>query len=144
MLDSYQDLIDDLIGTPTALREGLDGWDGPVPPEAAAVIAELRDRDLAVLERLQTMLRQRDPVLRPLPGETRERAEATDPEAALAGFNGARGEVISLLMNLTLRDWERTAIDASGGKIALDEEVERHVEFDEEHVSRFRRVVGLG
>ncbi len=138
MLDSYQDLIDELIGTPTVFREALDAWHGAVPAEAATLIAELRDRDLAVLERLQTMLRQRDPVLRPLPGETRERTEATDPEAALAGFNGARGEVISLLMNLTLRDWERTAIDAGGKKIAMDEEVERHVEFDEEHVARFR------
>ncbi len=140
MLDSYQDLIDELIGTPTALREGLDGWAGPGPvPEAAArLIAALRDRDLAVLERLQTMLRQRDPVLKALPEGERARSEATDPEAALVGFNGARGEVISLLMNLTLRDWERTAIDAGGKKIAMDEEVERHVEFDEEHVARFR------
>lgn len=138
MLDSYQDLIDELIGTPTALREGLDGWEGPVPAEAARLIAELRDRDLAVLERLQTMLRQRDPVLKALPEGGRARSEATDPEAALVGFNGARGEVISLLMNLTLRDWERSAIDAGGAKIALDEEVERHVEFDEDHVARFR------
>jgi len=144
MLDSYQDLIDELIGTPTALREGLDGWEGPVPAEAARLIAELRDRDLAVLERLQTMLRQRDPVLKPLPDVARVRSEATDPEAALVGFNGARGEVISLLMNLTLRDWERSAIDAGGAKIALDEEVERHVEFDEEHVARFREAVSKG
>ena len=65
MLDSYQDLIDELIGTPTILRQGLDERSGAVPAEAARLIAALRDRDLAVLERLQTMLRQRDPVLRP-------------------------------------------------------------------------------
>ena len=141
MLDSYQDLIDELLGTPTILRQGLDKRSGAVPPEAARLIAALRDRDLAVLERLQTMLRQRDPVLRPLP-EERVRSEDPDPEAALAGFSTARGEVISLLMNLTLRDWERTAIDASGGKIMLDEEVERHVEFDEEHVERFKTAIG--
>ena len=140
MLDSYQDLIDELLGTPTILRQGLDERSGASRPEAARLIAALRDRDLAVLERLQTMLRQRDPVLRPLP-EARVRSEDPDPEAALAGFSTARGEVISLLMNLTLRDWERTAIDASGGKIMLDEEVERHVEFDEEHVERFKAAI---
>jgi hypothetical protein len=39
-------------------------------------------------------------------------------------------------MNLTLRDWERTAIDENGDKLVLADEVERHVEFDEDHQGR--------
>jgi hypothetical protein len=130
MLDAYRDLIEELTGTPTELRRALDA--APAQgPQAAPLIAALRDRDKAVYDRLQTMLRRRDPVLAPLPADAASDATATDAEAVLAGFNPIRGELVSLLMNLTLRDWERTAIDESGEETALADEVERHVEYDE-------------
>jgi hypothetical protein len=50
----------------------------------------------------------------------------------------ARGDLVSLLMNLNLKDWERAAIDEHEGEVTLAEEVERHVEFDETHRRRFR------
>ena len=138
MLDNYRDLIDELLGTPTALRQ-LAAARGALPAAAARLIAELRDRDRAVLERLQTMTRQRDPYLRALrPVEP----AWTDDAALLDEFDAARGDLVSLLMNLTLRDWERTAIDEADGAITVADEVERHVEFDEEHVALLRRAFG--
>ena len=140
MLDAYRDLIDSLLGTPTTLRRLVAGRSGEnLPLELASVVAELRDRDLAVLQRLQTMTRQRDPYLRALPA-----VQASAPEeigALLEGFDAARGDLVSLLMNLTLRDWERTAIDEVEGEITVADEVERHVEFDEEHLSRIQEVL---
>ena len=138
MLDNYRDLIDELLGTPTALRQ-LAAARGALPAAAARLIAELRDRDRAVLERLQTMTRQRDPYLRAL--RPVEPAWADDA-ALLDEFDAARGDLVSLLMNLTLRDWERTAIDEADGAITVADEVERHVEFDEEHVAQLRRAIG--
>ena len=132
MLDTYRDLIEELTGTPAALRRALDAGGG-ASAAAAGLIAELRDRDRAVYDRLQTMLRQRDPVLSPLPAPA---GGATDAEAALEGFNAIRGELVSLLMNLTLRDWERTAIAETGDEVVLADEVERHVDFDEDHRAR--------
>ena len=128
MLDAYRDLIEDLTATPAAIRRALDAGEGE-PAAAAELIAELRDRDRAVYDRLQTMLRQRDPVLRPFPAPI---GGERDAEAALDGFNAIRGELVSLLMNLTLRDWERTAIAEAGDEVVLADEVERHVEFDED------------
>ena len=53
MLDSYRDLIDELLGTPAVLRGLLDAGNGrALPPAAAALIAELRDRDRWVLRRV--------------------------------------------------------------------------------------------
>ena len=143
MLDDYQDLIDELLGTPKALRELLTGA-GPAgaPPEVVALVAELRDRDLAVLGRLQTIQRARDPVLKPLPTGAARPAAGESAEEVLAGFDRARGELVSLLMNLTLRDWERRAIDEAAGEITLAGEVERHVEFDEDHLARIRAAAG--
>ncbi len=140
MLDSYRDLIDELLGTPTLLRELIDAGGGQaLPPTVAALIAELRDRDRWVLGRVQTMTRERHPVLR-------GSAQATgivpvEASAMLDGFDTARGDLVSLLMNLTLKDWERTAIDETGSEVAVIDEVERHVEFDEDHVARIRQAI---
>ena len=45
----------------------------------------------------------------------------------------ARGDLGSLLINLSLKDWTRTAVDETGSEITLADEIERHVEFDELH-----------
>jgi hypothetical protein len=136
MLDNYRDLIDELLGTPTALRGLVGDRAAPeVPPAALAAIAGLRDRDRAVLGRLQAMLQRRDAYL-PALAATEPVPTPGEPTALLAEFDTARGELVSLLMNLTLKDWERTAIDAVAGEITLADEVERHVEFDEAAVAR--------
>ena len=116
-----------------------DGAGGALSPEALSLVAEMRDRDLAVTDRLQAFMREPDPHLPVLatagaavPGETAE---------LLAGMDQARGDLVSLLMNLALKDWERTATHDVDGEITLADEVERHVEFDENHLSRLRATV---
>ena len=146
MLDSYRDLIDELLGTPKALRDLVaQRGDAGASPAALAQIAELRDRDEIVLERLQTILREQNAHLRPLPeaGST-PFAGNEGAEALLAAFDTARGELVSLLMNLTLKDWERTATHETEGEIALADEVERHVEFDEAHRARIGEAMATG
>ncbi len=141
MLDNYRDLIDELLGGPSAVRSMADGAGGALSPEALSLVAEMRDRDLAVTNRLQAFMRNVDlhlPVLAPAP------AGAAAPGATaelLAGMDQARGELVSLLMNLALKDWERTATHDVDGEITLADEVERHVEFDENHLSRLRATV---
>lgn len=138
MLDNYRDLIDELLGTPTELRRLVE----PAPPNPTAMrlIAELRDRDAAVLDRLQRLTREREPYLRGMAVRTPE-VPASAAEL-LAGFDAARGELVSLLMNLTLKDWERTAVDETRGETTLADEVERHVEFDETQVARIKAALG--
>ena len=147
MLDQYRDLIDDLLGSPKAVREALPpAGIGAAPAAVVALVAELRDRDLAVHGRLQTMLRRRDALLKGVDASPHLGAELAgtpaNPEAVLDGFDTARGDLVSLLMNLTLKDWERTAIDEAAGEVTIADEVERHVEFDEDHLARIRSTAG--
>src|SRR5262245_24126957 len=145
MLDDYQDLIDELLGTPKTFRELLAGAGGAAPTEALALIADLRDRDRVVLDRLQRLTREPSPHLRALPdadGSASGRgAPAEGAEELLGSFDTARGDLVSLLMNLTLKDWSRSATHDNGGIVTLADEVERHVEFDEAHVERVRAAV---
>ena len=140
MLDNYRDLIDELLGTPTALRELATDHGGALPTATRRLVAELRDRDQAVLTRLQTMTRQTSPHLRSL--APAEAIVPDDPIALLSEFDTARGELVSLLMNLTIKDWQRMATDDAMGETSLADEVERHVEFDEMMVGRLRQQLG--
>jgi hypothetical protein len=142
MLNDYQDLIDELLGTPKLFRELLAGSGGAAPAEALVLIAGLRDRDRVVLDRLQRLSRETSPHLRALPAGDAPAEVPGDVEELLASFDAARGDLVSLLMNLTLRDWTRSATHDTAGIVILADEVERHVEFDEERVERVREAIG--
>lgn len=127
MLDAYRDLIDELLSTPTEIR-GLIQHTSDPSPETVRLIAELRDHDLAVLARAQRMTREDAPYLaadQDLPHDARSATEI------LAEMEAARGDLVSLLINLSLKDWERTAIHPTRGELVLAQEIEEHVEFDE-------------
>jgi hypothetical protein len=141
VLDAYRDLIDELLGTPTEIRQLVTAaGDSAVPPDAVQIIAELRDRDRAVLDRAQTITRQQEPFLKSLQLTSSPDEELT---RALAEMEQARGDLVSLLINLSLKDWERPAIDETEGEETLADEIERHVEFDESQRARFRDIVSV-
>lgn len=140
MLDAYRDLIDELLGAPSDVRGLAEGAGGSLPADAALLVAEMRDRDVAVTARLNTILKEREPRLAVLESPAPTVPEATDE--LLASVDAARGDLVSLLMNLTLKDWERTATHDVEGEITLADEVERHVEFDEDHLRRIRAALG--
>jgi hypothetical protein len=137
MLDEYQDLIEELLGTPGIVREAMaEGQD----PEQVALVATLYARDQEALSRVQRLIRETAPHFTVLPDFDAAVASATipdDPDAMLASFDTTRGDLVSLLMNLTLKDWERTATSDAGGTVSLVDEVEQHVEFDEALRAKF-------
>jgi hypothetical protein len=135
MLDNYRDLIDELLGTPAQVRAVVAAGDD----EALRLIAAMRACDQLVLERVQRIKNQLDPHLKPLPSFDDLLAKAEiegTSEEQMSRFEIARGDLVSLLMNLTLRDWERTATTDAEGVITLADAVEAHVEFDEEQRAR--------
>jgi hypothetical protein len=137
MLEEYQDLIEELLGTPNIVRVAMaQGQD----PEQVALVAALHARDREALDRVQRLIRETAPHFKILPDFDAAVANATapdDPDAMLASFDTTRGDLVSLLMNLTLKDWERTATSDAGGTVSLVDEVEQHVEFDEAFRARF-------
>jgi hypothetical protein len=134
MLDDYQDLIDELLQTPSLFREWLTA--NPVP-EAVRLAIGLRDRDRVMLSRIERLRSETAPHLSGLPPVT-PAAELEPVDSLLESFDTARGDLVSLLMNLTLKEWERQATHDDGGYVTLAEEVEDHVETDEELVRKVR------
>jgi hypothetical protein len=70
-------------------------------------------------------------------------AAATDsPEALTDALMHDRGEIVSLLINLTLKDWERVVPHYSRGETTLSEEIEDHLTWEEAALERFRAALG--
>jgi hypothetical protein len=147
MLDSYRDLIDGLLDTPSRLRE-LVGEPVPddVPAATVSILQEMRAREAATLRRAQSVMRKENATLRAIEEEPELAALNADvdvvdtPEVLLAAFNHYRSELVSLLVNLTLRDWERPVNHAVLGETVLSEEIEDHLTWDETLLDRIRAV----
>jgi hypothetical protein len=140
MLDAYRDLIDDLLSTPSDIREIVTaGGESGASPEVKRLVAEIRNRDRAILERVQIMTREETPYLPAL--RSIVPSENEDFSALLDEMDVARGDLVSLLINLSLKDWARTAVDETEGEITLADEIEQHVEFDERHRHSLRESV---
>jgi hypothetical protein len=137
MLDAYRDLIDDLLSTPSEIRELVEASGASdTSPGTKRLVAEFRNRDRAILARVQTITREETPYLPAL--RVSETADDEDLSALLEEMEIARGDLVSLLINLSLKDWTRGAIDETEGEITLADEIERHVEFDELQRRRLR------
>ena len=137
MLDAYRDLIDDLLNTPSEIRELLEeSGESDSSRETKRLVAEIRNSDRAVLQRVQAITREETAYLpRWRPSEA---ADDEELSVLLEELEVARGDLVSLLINLSLKDWTRGAIDETEGEITLADEVERHVEFDERQRQRLR------
>jgi hypothetical protein len=137
MLDAYRDLIDSLLPTPTTLREALGTpVRDDVSPETAARLHELAVREAVNLRRMQATLSRQPLMLLAIEDEKEVRAlddaGDTDPEADLASFSHDRSELISVLVNLTLRDWERPINHDRSGDTSIADEIDAHLTWDEE------------
>jgi hypothetical protein len=139
MLDVYRDLIDELLATPAEVRDGAAARsDESAPPEMRSLIAELSHRDRALLSQIQTMREREVPYLRSVPSAVSE--PGRNLASLLDEMETARGDLVSTLINLTLRDWEREAIDEVAGEVTVADLVERHVDFDEAQRGRLRQL----
>lgn len=145
MLDSFQDLIDGLTQTPSSLRNLLgDPVPDDIPEDVKAKLAELCTRESVEVRRVQSVMRERKARLRPIeyePEMTRLDDAVRTPEAMLTEFNSERSELISLLVNLTLRDWDQKVDHDVKGEITLADEIENHLVWDEDMLDEFQRAM---
>ena len=145
MLDNFQDLIEGLTTTPSALRSLLgDPVPDDISDEVKAKLAELRVREKVEVRRVQAVMRERQARLRPIQYEPEMKdldESITTPEEMLRDYNNERSELISLLVNLTLRDWDRTVDHEEKGEITLADEIEEHLTWDENMLEWFEEVL---
>lgn len=142
MLDDYRELIDLLAHAPQQMQAAAKLAGDP----AAETCGHLAASERLYLGWLNDLLQRADPLLRaPNAAHLAEQERLQQQPAAdsLAAFNNSRGDTISLLMGLSLRDWERTGIlEEAGREVTLAELVEDLVDRDAGHLAQLRGLAG--
>ena len=141
MTDAIGEMLDDLSHTTTRIQELSEQY-GDNPPGgsaddwgAARILRHMSEVEKLLRGRMQLALTQETPYFKPgkLPADPGEGLEFR-PE--LEAFAIERGETISLLMNLALKDWERTGIHDQRGELSVEDIAEQLIEHDNAHLEQ--------
>ena len=146
MLDAYRDLIEGLTEESTTLRDLL-GTPVPdaLPSDAVSLLKQVRAREAAMLLRAQRMMRHDNVNLRAIENEPAVQNAASlegTPEELLSGFETDRVELVSVLINLNLKDWERKVPHWVLGETTIADEVENHLSWEEDTLPQFEAALG--
>lgn len=140
MLDAYRDLIDGLTQESTTLRQKLGNpVPDSLPAETVSLLKTIRAREGAMLKRAQKVARGENVNLRSMENEPAVKAAeelAQSPEELVSEFQLDRGDLVSTLINLTLKDWERKVPHWVLGETTMADEVEEHLTWEEESLDR--------
>ena len=121
MLDNYRELIDELLEAPNAVRVALER--APQRDQIEPIVSTMTEQDRLLAARLRFLIEHPDALLEDSP------TPPPPPELGTeAAFDTARGDLVSLLINLTLKDWALTVRSVTGRETDLAEEVERHID----------------
>ena len=121
MLDNYRELIDELLEAPNAVRVAFER--APKPDHIVPIVSTMTEQDRLLAARLRFLIEHPDALLEDCP------TPPPPPELGTeAAFDTARGDLVSLLINLTLKDWALTVRSVTGRETDLAEEVELHVD----------------
>jgi hypothetical protein len=143
MLDDYRELMDLLARAPGQLREAALAAGEPPAGEWGAdeISAHIAAGEFFYLDRLNQLLNQNNPYLHSFAAAADARMQelmAQDRAANLAEYGNLRGETVSLLMGMTLVDWQRTGMHQTLGEISIEDVVEEMIDHDADHLAQLR------
>lgn len=145
MLDAYRDLVEGLTEESNTLRNILgDPVEETLEEDVVTLLKEARAREAIMLSRSQKIMRGENVNLRAIESEPSVRNAADiegTPEEILSALIHDRGELVSLLINLTLKDWERRVPHWVLGETTLSDEVEEHLTWEDELISRIEAAI---
>jgi hypothetical protein len=143
MLHPYQELIDLLAETPRRLSNLLaraDVGPGAGTDRLTRVVAHLAAVEALMRERILRMVAQETPYFRAV--DLASTAEAVQTLAeAVQRLGHERGETLTTLMTLSLKDWERRAIHETLGEVTVEDLVEQLVEHDRAHLEQIEHLL---
>ena len=142
-LDNYRELIDELASFSVELRAAVASA-GP-PPEgewgADQIVAHILTGDEFWLERLNLLLSEDGPFLPEFGSAADDRtAELLNDsiDDNLDRFGDVRGQIVSMLMSMTLGDWDRAGTHELHGQQTITDTVEAISDHDADHLAQLK------
>lgn len=142
-LDSYRELIDELATMPLKLQAAAEAAGEPLAGEWGAdeIFAHLAAVEEFFRARVSKLLAESEPALSSFGDAAQKRmAELQDRgwQENYQAFGEERGQIVSMLMSMTLHDWDRRGLHDRLGTISIEEVVESIIDHDLEHLNQLR------
>ncbi len=149
MLDTYHELIDELSGTPGRLRAISNEAANAAPRSnedwgVPEIIAHLVDIERVYRGRITEILHQNSAYLKAADPDALARTHdyaSREMSASIEEFSEERGETLSMLFNLALKDWEKTGIHYKHGEVSVEDLIERLIDHDTAHLKQIETVL---
>lgn len=141
MMHPYQELIDLLAETPRRLTALLEKRSEGTPEDKLTrVVAHLAAVETLMRQRILDMVARDTPYFRAI--DLSAKAEAvTSLAEALDRLGHSRGDTLTTLMTLSLKDWERRAIHEQHGEVTVEDLVEQLVDHDRVHLQQIEQLL---
>lgn len=144
MIDAVNELIDELSQTPELLKEKL-GDRTDIQPQSAEnwgpveIVAHMATTEQVQRNRMQEILTKHVPYLKdwdPVEAARQKDYSSMDMKSVLAEFVDQRGDTLVLLVNLALKDWERTGMSDTLGEITIEDIAGDLVDHDQKYLAQ--------
>lgn len=129
MIDVVNELIDELSGTPELLKKKLADRDDIQPKSAddwgpVEILGLMATTEQIQRNRMHEILTKHVPYLKdwdPVEAARQKDYSSMDLKAVLAEFVDQRGDTLVLLVNLALKDWDRTGMSDTMGEVTMED-----------------------
>jgi hypothetical protein len=149
VLESVNELIEELSQTPDTLKRQLgdrtdikpqsaDDW-GPVE-----ILGHMAEYERLQRTRMQEILTKHVPYLKdwdPVEAARQKDYSAMNLSEVLAEYVDQRGDTLVLLVNLALKDWDRTGMSDTLGEVSLEDLAGELIDSDEKYLARLEEIL---
>lgn len=142
-LDSYRELIDELATMPLKLQAAAEAAGDPPDGEWGRdeIFAHLAAAEEFYHDRVAKLLNENEPALRSFGDAATKRMEELQGrnwQENYQTFGEMRGQIVSMLMSMTLYDWDRRGLHDTLGTISIEDVVESIIDHDLEHLHQLQ------
>jgi hypothetical protein len=150
MIDSVNEIIEQLSATPDLLKEWLSDRDDIEPQSVddwgpVEILGHMAETERVQRNRMQEILTRHVPYLKdwdPAEAAKTKDYSSLNLKGALDEFIDQRGDTLVLLVNLALKDWDRTGVHDTLGEVSIEDIASDLIDHDDEYVARLRAMLG--
>ena len=149
MIDAVNELIDELSQTPETLKQRLADRNDIEPQTAEnwgpiEIVAHMATTEQVQRNRMHAILTQHVPYLKdwdPIDAAREKDYSSMDMKTVLAEFVDQRGDTLVLLVNLALKDWDRTGMSDTLGEVSLEDLAGELIDNDQKYLAQLNELL---
>jgi hypothetical protein len=147
LIDSVNELIDELSQTPEILKERLAERDDIQPRSAEdwgplEIVGHMATTEQIQRNRMQEILTKHVPYLKdwdPIEAAKQKDYSSLSMSEVLAEFVDQRGDTLVLLVNLALKDWDRTGMSDTMGEVSMEDLAGDLIDSDQKYLAELEK-----